>query len=72
MQSYEMSLCKISSDLVKKWRHDDAINFFSLSYMGILAFRHCDVKMTSYSKFLRIWIQSIKIAFSAKFELDEK
>ena len=35
MQSYEKSLCKMSSVLVKKWRHNDAINFFSLLYIWV-------------------------------------
>ena len=65
-------MCKISSVLVKKWRHNDTINFFSLQYLGILTFRHCDVKMTPYTKiFLWTWIQGLKITISAKFELDQ-
>ena len=52
IQSYDKSLCKISSVLVKKWRHNDTINFFSLWYMGIWTFCHYDVKMTSYIKIL--------------------
>ena len=49
-QSYEKCLCKLLSVLVRKWRHNDAINFFSLQYMSTLMFRHCDIKMTSYIK----------------------
>ena len=40
--------------------------------MGILTFCHCDVKMTSYIKFfMNLNSGPIKIAPSAKFELDQ-
>ena len=45
------------------------INFLSLRYMGILTFRHCDVKMTSYDNFFMNLNSELKIALSAKFEL---
>ena len=40
--------------------------------MGILMFHHCNIEMTSYMNILdEIEIQGLKIALSAKFELDE-
>ena len=36
IQSYDKSLYKTSSVLVKKWQHNDTINFFALRYMGKL------------------------------------
>ena len=32
------------------WLKSDVINFFSLQYVCILTFRHCDLKMTLYIK----------------------
>ena len=43
-------MCKISSVLVKKGRHNDTINFFGLRCMGIWKFCHYHVKITSYIK----------------------
>ena len=72
IQFYEKSLCKISSVLVKKLRHNDAINFSSLQYMVMLTFCHCDVKMTSYIKFfMNLNLLPKYIALSAKFEVDQ-
>ena len=53
------------------WLQNDVINFFSLPYMDILTFRHCDVKMTSYMKFFMNLNSGPKITLFAKFELDQ-
>ena len=39
--------------------------------MGILTFRHCDVKVTPYMKFFWIWSQDLEIALYAEFEPDQ-